>query len=430
MPDENRVFDVARPGRTAPEPTSKPVIVGHRPTLSDPMMKDDNHPTDFGTESEPTKISVQDDGPDEHDAEFKPELVIQPPAAPEHEPEAQSWSLPSPEPQPAAPELPNADTPAPEPQPEIPASEPETPAPMPPDAPDEPQPGADDAAGPVGDSTDTPIESVPPSEDAVPESMEHVEALHFQPDHRGGRGKWIVLALLILLAGAYLAIDSGLIASSVKLPFHVFTQKPEKTASNPSTPAAPSAAPVSNLPAGFTKYNLSGTDISFAAPTAWGQPTSDTEAGYSSRSTAAKADGVYAYRVTFASNKDVQITVTSGKYLPPARDAAYYDFLQWCVGTNDNKIYKSVLNYTTTNKVDTPSTISCDQGPLTDATKLDASTIVQLKTKDPAGTVIGDLYTKNLSEADLPVFRVEDTAMTNSDNIKLLLTTVKTPSAG
>jgi hypothetical protein len=99
--------------------------------------------------------------------------------------------------------------------------------------------------------------------------------------------------------------------------------------------------------------------------------------------------------------------------------------LQWCNGTNDNKIYKSVLNFTTANGVSTPSTVSCDQGPLTDATKLTDNTIVQLKTKDATGAVIGDLYTKNLSEASLPVFRIKDATMSNGDNIKLMLPTVK-----
>jgi hypothetical protein len=56
MPDENRVFDVAKPGHSSPEATSKPVIVGHQPTMSDPMVKDE-------ADSEPTKIMVHDQNP-------------------------------------------------------------------------------------------------------------------------------------------------------------------------------------------------------------------------------------------------------------------------------------------------------------------------------------------------------------------------------
>jgi hypothetical protein len=244
--------------------------------------------------------------------------------------------------------------------------------------------------------------------------------------------KWLVLALLVIIAAAYLAIDAGLIASGVKLPFHIFKQKTAPPAASTAPPAAKqqnTTAPTNaNVPAGFDKYSLTGTDITFASPHSWGKPDSASEDGFTSRSPTAKSDGVYAYLVTFPNNKDVQIAVTSSKFLPAARGAQYYDFLQWCTGTNDGKIYKSVLNFTTANGVSTPSTISCDQGPLADATKLDASTIVQLKTKDASGAVIGDIYTENLNEAALPVFRVKDAAMTSGDNIKLLLANVKVAS--
>lgn len=38
--DENRVFDVTRPGKSGPHATSRPLIVGHRPLLDkDPMVR-------------------------------------------------------------------------------------------------------------------------------------------------------------------------------------------------------------------------------------------------------------------------------------------------------------------------------------------------------------------------------------------------------
>jgi len=165
--------------------------------------------------------------------------------------------------------------------------------------------------------------------------------------------------------------------------------------------------------------------VTFAAPTAWGTPTSSTDPGYTSRDATNKSTGTHAYLVDFATNKDVQVAVTSSKYLPAARTALYYDFLQWCTGTNDGKFYLGVLNFTTTNKVDTATTVSCDQGPLTSATKQDATTITELKLKDTTGAIAGDLYTKNISGGELVVFRVIDKAMTNSTNIKQLLNTVK-----
>jgi hypothetical protein len=240
--------------------------------------------------------------------------------------------------------------------------------------------------------------------------------------------KWLILALLLILVAAYLAIDAGLIASGIKLPFHIFKQKtavPTASTTPPTTKQQQNTPPASSLPAGFDKYSLTGTDITIAAQSSWGKPESASEEGFTSRSASAKSDGVYAYLVTFPNNKDVQIAVTSSKFLPAARGAQYYDFLQWCTGTNDGKIYKSILNFTTANGASTPSTISCDQGPLTDATKLSPNSIVQLKTKDASGTVIGDLYTKNLSETSLPVFRIKDASMTNGDNIKLMLPTIK-----
>jgi hypothetical protein len=118
--------------------------------------------------------------------------------------------------------------------------------------------------------------------------------------------------------------------------------------------------------------------------------------------------------------------LTSSKYLPASDSKLYYQFLQWCVGTNDNKFYKQTLHATTENKVDIAGTVTCDQGPLTDATKLDDSTIVQLKTKDNAGAVLGDLYTKNLTSKDLTVLRIKDTQSKNSEDIKKLLSSVKT----
>jgi hypothetical protein len=125
------------------------------------------------------------------------------------------------------------------------------------------------------------------------------------------------------------------------------------------------------------------------------------------------------------------MVVTSDKFLPPARATLYYDYLQWCTGTNDAKIYKSLLHFATgTDKVDVPTTVTCDQGPLADATKVNETTILQAKTKAPDGKAdLGDLYTKNLTDKDLVVIRVKDTTMTHGADIKTLLGTVKISAA-
>jgi hypothetical protein len=227
--------------------------------------------------------------------------------------------------------------------------------------------------------------------------------------------------------------DLGLVKSDIKLPFHIFNkQKTSTVVTPPPAPPAAKKAAVSSgpvLPNGFTAYSLAGTQLSFAYPTVWGVPVVTTDPGFSKRGGTNKTDGTHAYLLKFASNKDVELAATSSKYLPATRNNQYFDFLQWCSGTNDGKFYKQVLLFSTVNKVDTPTTVTCDQGPLADATKLDELTIVQPKTKDDSGAALGDLYTKNLTSGNLPVVRVRDSAMAYSALIKQLLGTVKVSSS-
>jgi hypothetical protein len=244
---------------------------------------------------------------------------------------------------------------------------------------------------------------------------------------------WLFILLFMAVVAAYLAIDAGLIKSDVNLPFHIFNK--QKTSSSTSATQSKAAAPQpvsqppaqSAVPTGFTTYKVDGADVSFAYPTAWGTPTVTKDPGFSKRGSTNKSDGTHAYLVDFATNKDTEVALTSSKYLPAARAALYYDFLQWCTGTNDGKLYKQTLKFTTdAGKVDTPGTITCDQGPMTDAVKLDdTTTIFQQKTKDATGAVIGDLYTKNLPTKDLTVLRVKDAQSKNGDDIKKLLATIK-----
>jgi hypothetical protein len=386
MPEENRVFDVTRPSHVNPSATSKPVIVGHQPTMSDPMVKDQG-----GLGSEPTRIpinvspSLESGTMSEPPVENTSSDILESPApAPAPEPAAQSFEPP------AAFSAPSQFS---------------TPTPTP------PQP-----------------ETALPSVDVTPQP--HIEELHFAEPKRRRKWPMFVLVLLALLVGAYLAIDSGLINSSVKLPHHFFKQKsasstpPASSATSSNTPSAPAT------PAGFNKYKISGTSIEFAAPATWGAPTSTPDPGYSKRGGTNLSDGTHAYLVDFATNKGVEIAVTSSKYLPATRTTPlYYDYLQWCVGTNDGQIYESVLHFSTANKIDTPTTITCDQGPVPGASKLDSTTAVQTKAQDTAGKVIGDIYIKNLTDPSLVAFRVKDTTMTNGDNIKQLLDTIQITSA-
>lgn len=240
------------------------------------------------------------------------------------------------------------------------------------------------------------------------------------PVQRQPRSKfWLgSLVILAVLAVAYGAIDKGLILSDVNLPLHVFKQsKPAVT----STPAA--SEPV--IPSGFTITKLIEANLAFVYPTAWGAPTAAVDQGFSKRSSKDKPDVNYAFVVDFPNNKEVQLTVTSGKYLPPARATLYYDFLGWCTGTVDGKYYFGALRFTTIDGVDSPSTVTCDQGPLNNVVKLNSDAIVQTNVKNADGGVLGDIYTKNLDDKSYVVARVKDVGMKNGDHIKTMLDSFK-----
>jgi len=416
MPDENRVFDVTKPKDVSPPATSKPVIVGHHPVASDPMVKDTDKPAEEATHIKVIDESQKDGAP----AATKPEEHTALDSSPVPPDAAAIFSDPADETG-SQPEKATDTEKAPE------AKAPEMA--IDPVAPSEP------AAFPEAPATEAAAEPAAPDDEARPAPSEaapaaqpHIEELHFSEKNiKHSWWKPALLVILLLLIGAYLAIDSGVINANINLPFHFFKQnQPASSNTTPPTPPAnPQTATTTSLPAGFKEYQLTGTKLTFAAPLAWGAPSSTAEAGYSKRGASQKTDGTHAYLVSFALNKDIQLAVTSGKFLPAARDTQYYDYLQWCTGTNDSKIYQSTLHTTTSAGFEVPSTAVCDQGPLANATQIDSKTIVQTKAKTPMGALLGDIYTENLDDPNLVVLRVKDTSMTNGAEIKQLLGTIK-----
>ncbi len=383
MPDENRIFDVTKPSRVNPSATSRPIIVGRQPAMADPMVKNQAYTT-----HEPAKITVNEK-PSADSGLFTSEAA-QPPA-----------DVPADFKEPAIIHEPSTLTSGPEPAAEAQSE----PAPKP----------LDGLSQPASVSPDGPAP--------------HIEELHFSAPDRRRKWPWLLLVILALLIGAYLAIDSGLINSNINLPVHFFkqtTNSPPPAASNSSTNSSNNSP---SIPAGFSKYRLTGTDLTFAAPTTWGSPTSTAVPGYSKRGSNNPSDGTYAYVVDFATNKDVELAVTSDKYLPAAGPTLYYNYLQWCTGTNDGQLYESILHFTTANKIDTPTTITCDQGPVPNASKINSTTIVQSKAQDTTGKTIGDIYTMNLKDPNLAVLRIKDAAMTNAAAIKQLLGTIQVSSS-
>ncbi|MBA3757452.1 hypothetical protein H0X09_01135 [Candidatus Saccharibacteria bacterium] len=412
--DKERIFDVSRPHRTGPTPTSKPIIVGHHPIVNDPMMKEKEDEDDlFSSHIEkkvtPVHVTMHDNETEVNEASEGHETHN---ISSSEEPETEHTS--------------DESTHEPHYKALTPIEEDSTHKEFD-DTPSEPR--------------YTSVESLMEEKhEPLPSTGHHsygseppITALPLP--HPKGAGPhspfkkivaWFFALLFLGAVGGYLAVDAGLVVANIKLPFDFIkdeARKPATVIPPPSTAPPPPVA--TTLPAGFTVYKLTGTNISFASPVEWGAPIVTADPGFSKRGGALKSDGTYATVVDFEKNKDVQMAVSSSKFLPPQRSALHYDFLQWCVGTNDAKIYKQLLRSTTTNGVDSPTTITCDQGPLTDASKLDENTIVQLKTKGLDGKDIGDLYTKNLADKALVVLRIKDAATIHAENIKKILATVQ-----
>lgn len=439
---KDKIFDVSKPHhpRVGPNATSRPVIVGHRPMMTDPMVRE-KVKKDVAQDNELSVFSGHKDLAPIAAGQFDPKPPEPEPPHLDKSPAAESQPEPEPgflaeKPQ-LLPSKPASDKPS---EPDT-TSEPEKPQPI------KPLPAAAPPPAPTTEShslasileeNSPPVTAPPHSKD--PDKQDHdtdnshlVGNAPFPTPSGAGPRYWYrrpqVWLLVGLLAGAalYLAIDSGKIKTSIELPFHFFKQasKPAPTAAAP-TPTIKTPPPAASAPTGLNSYKLTPAGLEFDFPAAWGTPALLQEPGYSKRGGAAKSDGTYAYRLSFSAKADVEIVVTSGKYLPSAaRAALYYDYLQWCTGTIDGKIYKSVMRYSTNGGIDTPTTTICDQGPLTDAVKLDDKTISQLKTKNPDGTVLGDLYTRNLNGTIALVFRVKDANSQNSDDIKKLLASIK-----
>jgi hypothetical protein len=437
------VFDVSKPGKAAPSPYSKPIITGHTPMTADPTLRHE------GSLIRPTSVPVQFDGEPAGHEESKVEVKNNNAAHVTPANDAFQFS-----------------------EPETPANAPVSP---PSDSGNQEVENAglsailatNKADDPVGlantshqdhDKKENSLGASAPSYSAVDSLMDEEKTHSDKKDHKEeyhqvntvpdvphipqvteaikrpkkdrSKFKVALAGVLVLLIAGYLAADAGAFGSSVKMPFHIFKQKTEDVAPvvinkptvTPSTPVVVKPT----VPVGMTAFSDPATPLSFNYPTAWGTAIASKEDGTTSRSASPKADGTYAYKITFDTNKDIEVTATSNKYLPVRRSTAYYDYLQWCIGTNDSKFYQQTLRYTTASGTDTPTTVTCDQGPLDGAVKIDDSTIVQPAVKDSSGkTVIGDVYIKNLTDKELSAAHVKDATMKNGDDIKKMLTSLK-----
>lgn len=410
MPEDNTVFDINRPSKVGADPNSRPVIASHHPITQDPMVKH----AQFAP-AMPRKIEINDQSlPDNIQPDFE-NLRSEPNhTTPSTKPKMAPVAIVDGEPF-LSPAFSRDDSSSdvdrtPKKSPFMPIS------------------------ALTGISSDVPAGSLVDAaavDDGPSKSGAKVLSGRDEnstlPKQKKKRFRlWLLGIPLFIFVGIYLALDSGVLPNTLNLPFHIFNKSSE-TSDSASTSASTSSNSI--LPQDFSKYNLAGTNLNFASPTAWGVPTVTTDDGFTKRGGNNLSDGKYAYITSFPNNKDIQAIFVSSKYLPPVRTAVFYDFLQWCIGTNDGNYYQSALRYTTASNIDTPATISCDQGPLVGVTKIDSDTIVQKGAKTSDGKDFGDLYIKNLKDKNMPVVRVRDASMKNTDQIKTMLNNVSFSSS-
>ena len=401
--DGPTVFDINKPNTYGATPSARPIITGHQPTMPDPMVTANDTPS----EGSKIKVKVGKDKDNLNRDELASSLFPQvkevdessvmegePSLSPAFKPDGDGLAAAQ-----TATYMPVSDLTGISQTTSTPPSKPVANQISDEQVTTEPKPSV------FGSSSHTPIDNGQPS----------------KPKKSRAKGWLWLLLILALLTGTYAAIDKGLILDSVNLPYHIFAQ--DKATSTKTTDTAGTTTQATT-PSGFSATKLVEAGLAFSYPSSWGAPSATTDLGFAKRSASATPDANYAFVVNFPDNKDVQIVITSGKFLPPARTTLYYDYLGWCVGTADAKYYAGALRFSTdADKNDTPSTITCDQGPLNNVAKLDSDTIVQTNVKNTDGAPLGDIYTKNLKNNDYVVVRVKDGTMKNGDQIKTLLGT-------
>jgi hypothetical protein len=220
--DDRKHFDISKPRRHGPDPTSKPIIVGHHPMMSDPMIREEREKA-----ARPIRVISDGETPESLSVERSEETVNKP-SKPDNLPDLSDISAPH-ETRPAL-------TPTVEPimehkppiQPSTSESSPgavfapsdtsPTSSPIPtelkvPSA----QPVAT-AAKPLPPTGGQPIPTTP-TEPTVGDEL-HIPAGngHTTVHHKPRIWVWVIM-VLVILAWAYAAVD---VLSGIKLPFEFF----------------------------------------------------------------------------------------------------------------------------------------------------------------------------------------------------------------
>lgn len=307
--EDKKHFDVSKPRRKSPDPTSKPIIVGHHPMMPDPMILEEREKapkpiTVISDGDEPESLTVTNSNKKDESLEIGTEdspVVVPADPAPEAKPE-QSDEQPMPPPEVPPESAPGAIFHPPEKTDKLdaPLAEPtseETKEEMPESLLAEPEaPVA--AAGTVAVAegikeepvAETPIDKLAGKEPAPPVPAEppagqelHIPAGtgHAQVRHKPRIWVWITIGIIILI-WIYAAVDA---LTNTKLPLEFFensnqTAQPVTNASvQTATPAqtTPPATSAFVLPSGWTWYENKALGFKFAHPKEWGTVTASSE---------------------------------------------------------------------------------------------------------------------------------------------------------
>lgn len=193
---DKKSMDVAKPGKSMPDLSARPVIVSHRPMVQDPMVK-----SEAKTEEpvEPVKQESEAGTTEESVPSYEKKVI-----------------KPISEPEPAEPDESAAEDAT------VDATK-ET---------DEPEPASDEAA--VVEAVASQAQSRNGKKDGEPSEQDKANQEHFkkliadktyfvsvgQAGRRRNRRTAVILSVFLVLAltGAYAAVDAGIIAANIELP--------------------------------------------------------------------------------------------------------------------------------------------------------------------------------------------------------------------
>jgi hypothetical protein len=195
-PKEAKIIDVAQPGKTAPAGTSRPIIVGHKMLQQDPMISED-------------KTAA----PESEKSEGKPAAEAAPTAS-SHNKVIAPLTESKPEDKAAAkPEEPKSEEAKPE------ESKSEEPKPAEPDGSAVVDAVAEQATAKKKQDQENEADKKRQAElEKLVEDKKYFVPIGQVRHRRNTRWGIALLLLLIVVAGAYLALDAGVVQANIKLP--------------------------------------------------------------------------------------------------------------------------------------------------------------------------------------------------------------------